>query len=41
MKPEDLLPHSQVRTTCLYTEPAQSSPYPHTPLHKEILNIID
>jgi hypothetical protein len=28
MNPEDSLPHSQVPATCLYPEPAQSSPYP-------------
>jgi hypothetical protein len=27
MKPEGLLPHSQVPTTCLYPEPAQSISY--------------
>jgi hypothetical protein len=27
MEPEGLLPHSQVSATCLYPEPAQSSPY--------------
>jgi hypothetical protein len=26
-----VLPHSQVPATCLYPEPAQSSPYPHVP----------
>jgi hypothetical protein len=30
--PEGLLPHSQVPATCLYPEPAYSSPYPHIPL---------
>jgi hypothetical protein len=29
MEPEGSLPHSQVPTTYLYPEPAQSSPYPH------------
>jgi hypothetical protein len=29
MEPESLIPHSQVPATCLYPEPAQSSPYPH------------
>jgi hypothetical protein len=29
MEPEGSLPHSQVPATCLYPEPAQSSPYPH------------
>jgi hypothetical protein len=32
MEPEGSLPHSQVPATCLYPEPAQSSPYPHIPL---------
>jgi hypothetical protein len=32
MEPEGSLPHSQVTATCLYPEPAQSSPYPHIPL---------
>ena len=31
MVPEGSLPHSQVPATCPYTEPAQSSPYPHIP----------
>jgi hypothetical protein len=30
MEPESLLPYSQVPATCLCSEPAQSSPYPHT-----------
>jgi hypothetical protein len=29
MEPEGSLPHSQVPATCLYPEPAQSSPYSH------------
>jgi hypothetical protein len=29
VEPEGSLPHSQVTATCLYPEPAQSSPYPH------------
>jgi hypothetical protein len=29
MEPKGSLPHSQVAATCLYPEPAQSSPYPH------------
>jgi hypothetical protein len=29
MELEGSLPHSQVPTTCLYPEPAQSSPYSH------------
>jgi hypothetical protein len=32
MEPEGSLPYSQVFATCLYPEPAQSSPYSHTPL---------
>ena len=28
MEPEGSLPHSQVRATCVYPEPARSSPYP-------------
>jgi hypothetical protein len=31
MEPEGSFPQSQVPATCLYPEPAQSSPYP-TPL---------
>jgi hypothetical protein len=31
MEPETSLPHSQVPASCPYPEPAQSSPYPHTP----------
>ena len=30
--PKGSLPHLQVPTTCLYPEPARSSPYPHIPL---------
>jgi len=29
MEPVGSLPHSQVPATCLYPEPARSSPYPH------------
>jgi hypothetical protein len=32
MDPKGSLPHSQVPTTCLYPESAQSSPYRHIPL---------
>jgi hypothetical protein len=32
MEPESLLSYSQVPATCLYPEPAQSSPYPNIPL---------
>ena len=32
MEPEGSLPQSQVPATCLYPEPARSSPYPHIPL---------
>jgi hypothetical protein len=35
MEPESLLPHSQVPATCLYPEPVQSTPYPHTPLPED------
>jgi hypothetical protein len=35
MEPEGSLPHSQVPATCLYSESAQSSPYPHIPLPEE------
>jgi hypothetical protein len=35
MKPKGSLPHSQVPATCLYPEPAQSSPYPHIPLPED------
>jgi hypothetical protein len=34
MEPEGSLPQSQVPVTCLYPEPAQSSPYHHAPLPK-------
>jgi hypothetical protein len=34
-EPEGSLPHSQVPATCLYPEPAQSSPYPHIPLPED------
>jgi hypothetical protein len=37
MEPEGSLPHSQAPVSCPYPEPARSSPYPHIPLH---LNII-
>jgi hypothetical protein len=30
MEPEGSLPHSQVPATCLYSEPVQSNPYPHS-----------
>jgi hypothetical protein len=40
MEPEGSLLHSQVPTTCLYTEAAQSSPYPHTHFLKISVNII-
>jgi hypothetical protein len=29
MEPEGSLPHLLVFATCLYPEPARSSPYPH------------
>ena len=32
MEPEGTLLHSQLPATCLYPEPARSSPYPHLPL---------
>ena len=35
MEPEGSLPHSQVPATCLYPEPAWSSPHPHTPLPED------
>ena len=40
MEPEGSLPHLQVPATCLYTEAAWSSPYPHILLLKIHLNII-
>jgi len=40
MEPEGSLPHSQVLATCPYSEPARSSPYPHTHFLKIHLNII-
>jgi hypothetical protein len=33
MEAESSLAHSQVPATCLYPEPAQSSPYPHISAH--------
>jgi hypothetical protein len=36
MEPEGSLPQSQVPVTCPYTEPPQSSPYPHIPLRHRI-----
>jgi hypothetical protein len=36
MEPEGSLPHSQVSATCLYPEPAQSSPYCHIPLPEDL-----
>jgi len=38
--PKDSLPHSQVPATWPYPEPARSSPYPHTLLPEDHLNII-
>jgi hypothetical protein len=35
LNPKVSLPHSQFLATCLYPEPAQSSPYPHIPLPKD------
>ena len=35
MEPESSSPHSQVPATCLYPEPARSSPYPHIPLPED------
>ena len=35
MDPEGSLPHSHVPATCPYSEPAQSSPYPHIPLPED------
>ena len=35
MEPEGSLPHSQVSTTCPYSEPARSSPYLHIPLPED------
>jgi hypothetical protein len=40
MEPEGSLPHSKVPATCLYPEPAQSSPYPTSYFLKIRLNII-
>jgi hypothetical protein len=39
MEPEGLLPHLKVPYTYLYTEPAQSSPYPQPHFLKIRLNI--
>ena len=36
MEPEDLLPHSQVPTTCPYPEPALSSPCPNILLSEDL-----
>jgi hypothetical protein len=35
MEPESSLPHLQVFATCLYPEPAKSSPYPYIPLSED------
>jgi hypothetical protein len=35
MEPEGSLLHSQVPATCLYNEPAQSSPYPTSYFFKD------
>jgi hypothetical protein len=40
MEPEGSLPNSQVHATCLYPEPAQSSPYHTSYFFKIQLNII-
>jgi hypothetical protein len=40
MEPQSSLPHSQVPATCLYPQPAQSSPYPTSNFLKIHLNII-
>jgi hypothetical protein len=40
MEPEGSVPHSQVATTFLYPEPAQSSPYPTSHFIKIHINII-
>jgi hypothetical protein len=32
---ESTLLHSQLPATCLYPEPAQSSPHPHSPLPED------
>jgi hypothetical protein len=37
MEPEGSFPRSQVPATCLYPEPAQSSPYLHIPLPEDLL----
>ena len=36
MEPVGSLPHSQVLTTCPYSEPVRSSPYPHIPPPEEL-----
>ena len=35
METEGSFPQSQVPDTCLYAEPARSSPYPHIPLPED------
>jgi hypothetical protein len=35
MEPDCSLSHSQFPATCLYPEPAESSPYPHIPLPED------
>jgi hypothetical protein len=35
MEPKDSLTHLKVPATCLYPEPAQSSPYTHIPLPED------
>ena len=39
MKPQGLLPYSQVPATCPYPEPARSSPCTHAPLPEDASNI--
>jgi hypothetical protein len=40
MESECPLPHSQFPATCLYPEPAQSSPYPQIPLPQRFILIL-
>ena len=40
METEGSLPHLQVPATCLYPEPARSSPHPHIPLPEKFILIL-
>jgi hypothetical protein len=40
MEPEEILPHTQEPSTCLYPEPDRSIPYSYIALPEDHLNII-